>query len=243
MDQRFGFSVSRVKLPEQVADRIQGLIVADALHTGDKLPPERDLAVRLGVSRPVIREALQVLSARGLAHIKPGCGTFLQEPSAQDTAAHLELYFKLKHCPNSLNDFFEIRRLLEVEAAGLAADRATSEDIAILQGTITEMVDQLESLPDYIKADVSFHLALARAAHNDFMLILIGTISNLLSQTISISASAPRAMPAGLAHHQNIAKYIMDRNALGARDAMSLHMNAAQVFTVITHQTDQPTPI
>ncbi|MHB1357790.1 MAG: FadR/GntR family transcriptional regulator [Anaerolineae bacterium] len=243
MDQRFDFNVSRAKLPEQVADRIQGLIVADALHTGDKLPPERDLAERLGVSRPVIREALQVLSARGLAQIKPGCGTYVQEPSVQGTAAHLELYFKLKHCPNSLGDFFEIRRLLEVEAAGLAADRATTEDIAVLQASITEMAKHLESLPDYIKADVSFHLALAQAAHNDFMLMLIGTISNLLSQTISISASAPGAMPAGLAHHQNISRFIIDRNALGARGAMTLHMNAAQVFTEITHQTDQPAQI
>ena len=243
MDQRFDFNVSRAKLPEQVADRIQGLIVADALHAGDKLPSERDLAERLGVSRPVIREALQVLSVRGLAQIKPGCGTYVQEPSVQGTAAHLELYFKLKHCPNSLGDFFEIRRLLEVEAAGLAADRATPDDIEALQQNVAEMADNLESLPEYVKTDVSFHMALARAAHNDFMLMLIGTISNLLSQVISISARAPGAVPAGYAHHQDILRFILVGNASGARGAMALHMDSAQEFTEVTHQADVPSHI
>ncbi|TFH40971.1 MAG: FadR family transcriptional regulator, partial [Lysobacterales bacterium] len=148
-----------------------------------------------------------------------------------------------KHCPNSLDGFFEIRRLLEVEAAGLAADRATTEDIVVLHDSISEMAEHLESLSDYIKADVSFHLALARAAHNDFMLMLIGTISNLLSQAISIAASAPDAMSAGLAYHQDILQFIVDDNALGARGAMTLHMNAAQVFTEVTHQVDQPTQL
>lgn len=243
MDQRFEFSITRVKLPEQVADRIQGLIIADALHTGDKLPPERDLAERLGVSRPVIREALQVLSVRGLAQIKPGCGTYVQEPSAQVTAAHLELYFKLKHCPNSLRDFFEIRQLLEVEAAGLAAERASSEDIAMLQGSISDMAAHLESLTDYIKADLSFHLALARAAHNDFLLMLLGPISNLWSQAISISAKAPGALPAGLAHHQDILEHIACGDAPGARGAMTRHMSAAQEFTEATGAADQPANI
>jgi len=243
MDQRFEFSITRVKLPEQVADRIQGLIIADALHTGDKLPPERDLAERLGVSRPVIREALQVLSVRGLAQIKPGCGTYVQGPSAQGTAAHLELYFKLKHCPNSLRDFFEIRRLLEVEAAGLAADRVTSDDIEELQGSITEMADHLDSLTDYIKADLSFHMALARAAHNDFILLLLGPISNLWSQAISISASAPGALPAGLAHHEDILQRIACGDAPGAREAMTRHMSDAQEFTDVARQVDQPANI
>jgi GntR family transcriptional regulator, transcriptional repressor for pyruvate dehydrogenase complex len=239
MDQRFEFTISRVKLPEQVADRIQALIVADALHAGDKLPAERELAERLGVSRPVIREALQVLSVRGLAQIKPGCGTYVQEPSAQGTAAHLELYFQLKHCPNALRDFFEVRQLLEVESAGLAAERATPGDLAVLQNSIYKMAEHLDSLVEFIQADLDFHMLLASAAHNDYIHLLLGSISGLWSQAISLSAGAPGALPAGLAHHREIMQCVARGDAPGAREAMTSHMCAAREFIKATNQTDE----
>jgi GntR family transcriptional repressor for pyruvate dehydrogenase complex len=195
------------------------------------LPPERELAERLGVSRPVIREALQVLSVRGLAQIKPGCGTFVCEPSAQGTAAQLELYFQLKHCPNALRDFFEIRRLLEVESAGLAAERATTDDIAVLLDSVGEMAEHLDSLTEFIQADLSFHMSLARAAHNDYIQLLLGSISGLWSQAISLSANAPGALVAGLTHHREILRCITCGDAPGAREAMTSHMCTAQELT------------
>ena len=75
----FDFSLRRDKLYQQVADRIQQLIAEDALRPGDKLPGERELAERMGVSRTVVREAIRALSVRGLVKVKPGCGTYVQE--------------------------------------------------------------------------------------------------------------------------------------------------------------------
>ena len=90
MDEMFGFPLKRDKLYKQVADRIQHLITADSLRPGDKLPGERELAEQMGVSRTVIREAIRVLSDRGLVHVKSGCGTYVRELSHKDAAASFE---------------------------------------------------------------------------------------------------------------------------------------------------------
>ena len=73
----FGFSLQRDKLYKQVADKIQDLIAAESLRPGDKLPGERELADRMGVSRTVVREAIRVLGVRGLVRVKSGCGTYV----------------------------------------------------------------------------------------------------------------------------------------------------------------------
>ncbi|MCE5259089.1 MAG: FadR family transcriptional regulator [Chloroflexi bacterium] len=238
MYKELDFSITRSTLPAQVADRIQDLIESEALHAGDKLPPERDLAERLGVSRPVIREALQVLLVRGLIAVKPGCGTYIKEPSAKNAADYLELYFKLQHCPGSLRDFYEVRQLLETEAAGLAAERATAEDLQALQTAIAVMQAKRESLSDFISADLEFHLALARAAHNEYLLMILGPLASIWSQVIAISAQAPGAVEAGISFHQVIMEHLVLQDITGARESMRLHMHAALDFSVAVQKAD-----
>ena len=92
MDERFDFSLRRDKLYQQVADQIQELILTDSLRPGDRLPAERELAERMGVSRTVVREAFRVLCDRGLVKVKSGCGTYVQELSHKDAAASIELF-------------------------------------------------------------------------------------------------------------------------------------------------------
>lgn len=239
MDSSLNLQINRATLPVQVADRIQDLIETEALHMGDRLPSERDLAERLGVSRPVIRESLQVLSERGLVRIKPGCGTFVQEPSTQHAADYLELYFKLRLCPGSLHEFFEMRQLLEVETAGLAAERAVSGDIAALDATIANMQSQKDSLAGFISADLEFHLGLAHAAHNEYLLMILGPLANIWSQVISISAKAPGAVQAGIDYHRDIITHITQHDVLGARESMRRHMYAALEFSEAAQQTEE----
>lgn len=226
-DSQLDFHISRASLPAQVAERIQRLVESDALKTGDKLPAERDLAERLGVSRPVIREALQMLSERGLVKIKPGCGTYVQEPSATDAAEYLELYFKLRHCPGSLRDFFEMRELLEVATAGLAAERATEADLRTLEKSLRAMRGHDGSMHDYVSADLAFHLALAQAAHNDYLLMLLSPLANIWAEVISLSTQTPDAIQTGIAFHEELYTLILQRDAVGAREAMHRHMLAA----------------
>ncbi|MHB9032824.1 MAG: FadR/GntR family transcriptional regulator [Anaerolineae bacterium] len=239
MSADINLQLTRSTLPAQVADQIQDLIEMDALHTGDKLPPERDLAERLGVSRPVVREALQVLLVRGLVKIKPGSGTFVQSPSAQSAADYLELYFKLRHCPGSLREFFEMRQLLEVETAGLAAERATADDVAKLESCLVTMRSEQLSLANYIAADVTFHLALANAAHNEYLLMLLGPLASIWSHVISISTQAPGAIAGGIAFHEDILRHISSHDVKGAGDAMRAHMLAAFQFSIQAQKPDE----
>ena len=91
----FEFDLHRTKLYEQVADRIQALIVREELGAGEKLPGERELAEALGVCRTVVREAIRALEVRGLVLVKPGCGTYIRAYDAADAATPVTLYLRL----------------------------------------------------------------------------------------------------------------------------------------------------
>jgi len=115
MDGIFELSFRRARLYEQVTERIQNLIITESLRPGDKLPSERELAERLGVSRTAVREAIRALSVRGLVKVKPGCGTYTQEPTPENTTAPLELFLRLRCCPTSSENLYEVRRTIEVK--------------------------------------------------------------------------------------------------------------------------------
>ena len=120
-------SLQRDRLYTQIADQIQDLIVARSLHPGDKLPSERELAEQLGISRTVVREAIRTLCVRGLVKVKPGCGTYVEALTPQAALASIELLLRLRHTPELLDNLYEIRRMVEIEMAGLAASRATDD--------------------------------------------------------------------------------------------------------------------
>ena len=230
MTEIFDFSLKRDKLYKQVADQIQELILDDSIHAGDKLPGERELAEQMGVSRTVIREAIRVLSDRGLVHVKSGCGTYVRELSVKDAAASIELFLKLKQSPQSFQDVSEVRRMIEVEAAGLAAKRATPHDIAKIQEALEGMRSAGSEPEQYTEYDVAFHTAIAQATHNELIAVLLGPISDLLAEMVRVSLDAPNAADEGLAHHHHILERIQARDREGAQEAMRAHIEHAQAL-------------
>jgi len=228
MTEVFEFSLSRNRLSEQVANQLQQLIVDESLVPGDKLPGERELAQTLGVSRTVVREALRVLGVRGLVRVKPGCGSFVRELSLEDATAPMELFFRLQQAPDSLKNLMEVRRLIEVEVASLAAERATEEDLTRLASSIEEM-EGLRGEEDRIPgADLAFHLLIADATHNPLFPLLLSPITDLLSEAIAISYRAPGASDSGLAHHRSIVLWLRAHDAERARDAMCRHIDESE---------------
>lgn len=228
MDDMFEFSLSRDKLYKQVADQIERLIVAESLRPGDKLPSERELAEQMGVSRTVVREAIRVLSVRGLLRVKSGCGTYVQELSAKDAAASIELFLKLRQSSEWLQHIYEVRRVLEVEAAGLAAQRATSKDISTMRASIEQMANHRDDPEEYTRHDVAFHAAVVTATHNDLFGVLLGPISDLLLQMVRVSLDASGAADIGLVHHQDILECICEHDPQKARQAMHKHLQHAR---------------
>jgi len=240
VEEIFGLSIHRDQLYKQVADQIQELIVTESLRPGDKLPSERELAERLGISRTVVREAIRTLSVRGLVRVKPGCGTYIQELSPKHAMAPIELLFKLRQTAGSLENLYEVRRTLEVEIAGLAAERAQEQDLAALEATIDGMVASAADSEKSAEYDLAFHTALAAAAHNDLFSILLGLTANLWRDVIRLSHQVPRATEDGVYHHRNILKWVRKRDPQRAREAMLAHIRHSQwQVETASKQTEQ----
>ncbi|MFX1355569.1 MAG: FadR/GntR family transcriptional regulator [Promethearchaeota archaeon] len=231
----FGFSLQRDRLYKQVADQIQKLIVADSLRPGDKLPSERELAEQMGVSRTVIREAIRVLSVRGLLKVKSGCGTYVQALSPKDAAASIELFLKFRQSPESFRNVYEVRRMIEVEASGLAAQRATPEDHAAMRTAIEGMAASVHDPEKYTDHDVAFHESVASATHNELFPVLLSPVSDLLAEMVRVSLGAAGAAEQGLAHHRNILKWILEGDPGRARSAMREHVDHAQELVEFIH--------
>lgn len=230
MDSTFDVPLRRDRLHQQVADRIQDLIVNESLRPGDRLPSERDLAERLGVSRTVIREAIRVLGAQGLVDVRPGSGSYVQEPSADDAAASIERLLRLRQAPGRYEALGEVRRTLEIEIAGLAARRATEMDVASLEGALAEMAAHAGDAEQFTRQDLAFHAALVGATHNELYGVLLIPITDLLLdfRLAAYRYDARSAIEDGLAFHREILDHVRARDSEGARRAMRQHLGQAE---------------
>jgi GntR family transcriptional repressor for pyruvate dehydrogenase complex len=159
--------VSSRRVSEQVADQIRGLITRERLAEGDRLPPERDLAGLFGVSRPMVSQALRMLSLMGLVEIRQGSGAYvLRRPQAM-VAASVSLMLDLDQGP--LDDLAELRLWLETLGAVHAARRGGAEN---LQGSLTRLAGATGSAAAWIAADTVFHANVVRAAGNAYLTAL-----------------------------------------------------------------------
>jgi len=213
---------TRERLYEQVADHIDGLISAGKLKVGDRLPPERELAERLGVARGVVREAVRLLSVKGLVTVEPGRGTFIVERGAETISDHLSRLSRMGRF--TFDDLNELRRMLEVEIAALAAERAQPEDVVQLNQAIEVMEEHLDAPEGYIAADLEFHLALANATQNRMFSLLIEVIVDLLQESRRLIFHVPGAPQRGQVWHRKIAVAVAQRDAAGASEAMRRHL-------------------
>ena len=230
MDNKFDFSLRRDRLYEQVADQIERLIIEEAFHPNDKLPSERNLAERLGVSRTVIREATRVLNVRGLVEVRAGSGTYVQELSPSSAAAPIGLFLKLQRSANTFQNLNEIRFTLEVDIAGLAAERVAAKDIAAMEAAIEGMATHVENAEQFVHYDLAFHTALATATYNDLYTILLTPITDLLLdfRLTAYHYDARSSIEGGLTHHRLILEQVKARRADSARQAMRVHLHQAQ---------------
>jgi GntR family transcriptional regulator, transcriptional repressor for pyruvate dehydrogenase complex len=214
--------VDRLRYSEQVGRQIQALIEREHLLPGDQLPSERQLCVSFGVSRTVIREAVKGLAQIGLVTVEIGRGTFVAQPNARQVSESLALWARVGDHP--FENLIEVRRALEIEIAGLAAERAQPADLERLREALDKMECSLADLDVYIQADNQFHQALAQATQNDLFLILQNSIVDLLQGSRVQIFHTPGAPGRGQAHHHAIYHAVECHNAASARDQMRLHL-------------------
>jgi len=215
--------LSSRRLYEQLAERIRHLILNGALTPGDKLPTERILAQDYGVSRTVVREAVKTLQQDGLVEVKAGLGTFIVDETDRAFSQSLSLLMSV-NLSDKLLDVVEIREILEVRMAALAATRARSGDIDRMKTAVAVMDNSLDDVSEFIKQDHAFHLALAEATQNAVMPLLISSIVDLLQKLRSRTALVDGSLERGQIHHKRILRAINRGDADAAQKAMEAHL-------------------
>jgi len=215
------------RIYETIVEQIKNLIISGNLKPGDKLPSEKELAERLQVSRTSVREALCALDMAGLLEVRPGGGAFVRQSNPSDILESLSFALILEK--EKIRDIVELRRGLEIEAAGLAAERASEENLTKMEEALAQMETDLATGAPGDASDLKFHYSIIEAARNPLLLRVMNTIYDTMNQTFRITRNlwlkSPSSTPQRLLEeHRQIYKAIRSKNAKKARKIMSLHI-------------------
>ena len=187
----FGTLEQEATLTTRVTDEIERLITEMHLQPGQKLPSERVLSDKFGVSRTVVREAVRSLSAKGMVQVRPGSGTTICKPSAQVMTKSMTHYLRNGQPTLDFEKLIEVRRLLEVGVAGIA---------------------------------IGFHMGLARATHNEFFVLLLDSLNEMMIESRRLAFKLPRTRSNAYRHDKAILRALVRQDAAGASNAMRAHL-------------------
>ncbi|MGC4954197.1 FadR/GntR family transcriptional regulator [Actinomadura citrea] len=204
-----------------VEQHLKELMHAGRLTAGDRLPPERQLAERLGVNRSTLRSALQSLTEQGILAGRQGAGWVIQ-PSGEIVAANLATYLSLEDV--TFDQLFEARRAVEPPIAASAARHRTDEQITALRACITAMQSTTDS-ESYLQADSDFHALLAVASHNPVFSVLITPTLTLLQDVRRRLAAEQSVISVSHQEHQQILDAVENQDTEAAHDAMLGHID------------------
>jgi len=210
----------------QVVEHVRSMIEKGELRPGDRLPPERELALKLRISRSSLRAGIGFLSAMGVLKSRHGAGTFVSEGPAALDASSLSVL-------GALHGFqpwqmFEARIALECSLAGLAAERATEENLAILAEEVADMYAALDDAQEYLIHDIRFHRTVAAAAGNPILAALMETITAALYDKRRETAVFSNNRRQSADMHREIFRAIRNGDAELARISMEQHLTHAR---------------
>ena len=211
---------------EQVVARVYELIKREELKPGDRLPPERELAKQLGISRPSLRTGLSSLISMGVLQSRQGAGTFIIDGPPVLDSEPLRLLAELHGF--SYDHMFETRSILEVEAAGLAAERATGDQLATMSEEIAEMFAALKDPQQFLVHDIAFHRAVASASGNPTLATLVEMVSAILYARRRDTIERAHDFNEALELHRQVYRAIRSHKPAEAREAMREHIVRAQ---------------
>jgi GntR family transcriptional repressor for pyruvate dehydrogenase complex len=219
-------NTSHSQLTMQVVEHVRALISSGEVRPGDRLPPERELARKLKISRSSLRAGIGFLSAMGVLKSRHGAGTFVSSgPPALDSSSLTVLGALHGFLPWQM---FEARLVLESNVAALAAERATDEHIAELAEEVAEMYAALDDPQEYLIHDVRFHRTIARASGNPILGALMETITANLYDARLTTVQHTRNLKESAEQHREIFRAIRSRNPIQARRTMQEHLNEAR---------------
>lgn len=214
-----------IKLYEDIASRMIARIHDGTLQPGDRLPSERTLAEKFGVSRTAIREALRSMEMMGCVESRVGEGTFIKLPSLSNIVDPFSMV--ITRYGRSDADLIEVRLILETEAAAMAAQRRSDAQLRELKQAVDDMCADIESGGSGVAAEERFHSILAEACANEAMHLMLNMCAGLLSAVRPIAQSIKSAPRIALKDHISICDAVEAQDDRLARKLMRTHLNRA----------------
>jgi GntR family transcriptional repressor for pyruvate dehydrogenase complex len=215
------------RLSDKVAEMMLDTILSNRLQVGDRLPSERELGEQFGVSRTVVREAVRALVAKGVIEVRSGSGLRVAAVDAAAVTESMSLY--LRGGDLDFEKVHEVRALLEVHIAGVAAERATDADLARLREVHERMERERAEVEAAARDDLEFHRVIAGATQNDLYLLLMDSIGSALIHIRRENLGSGSA-PMTLTQHERVLDRVAAGDAEGAREAMAAHLEGVAAW-------------
>jgi len=221
---RFRFVGQRDNLVDRVVRTIERQILDGRLPQGTRIPAESELTKNLGVSRPVVREAVRILAGRGLLETRHGVGTKVRAVTHAEVLKPLTLF--LRTCGQEVNlaHLHKVRSILEVEAAAMAAEEATDADIAQLGQIYREMESATDDPRQFALKDTEFHRCLGESTRNPLLILLLDSVHTLAREARAFMNRQIIDFEPTMTDHRRILEGIKSRDRNAARLAMQKHL-------------------
>jgi GntR family transcriptional regulator, transcriptional repressor for pyruvate dehydrogenase complex len=217
--------VSKVSISDEIAQQIMDLIASGDLKPGQRLPSERELCKDFGAGRSSLREALRCLSIVGVLNARVGEGTSVAADGGKFLGKIIE--WRMITEKHDVENLLEVRIGLEGVAAANAAIRAKQKDLEHIEELLSQMREAVDDRKQFAALDLAFHIALAKASGNAFLIDLISMIRSQLARVLQKVLSLPNAVPLSLKEHQAIFDAVNRSDAEAARQAMQAHLQGA----------------
>ena len=222
-------AISRdMTLADRVRRQLEDLILSDSVLPGDRLPSEKEMSAKMGVSRSVVREAIQQLTAQGLVETRTGSGIYVRDLGMHLVTEPMNLLLRSRRL--GTEQILEVREVLEVKIAGLAAERAQAADIEAMQATIDTLTNRQLTPSEYAETDVAFHNRLAVAAGNPLFCVLSDSINDVMIKIRlrAFSLDGLQTAQRAARYHARILEKVVAHDVEGARQAMTEHLGEAR---------------
>ncbi len=214
--------IPRTTLTEALFEKLIGHVINGDWKEGERIPGERELCEQLGIGRASLREALKALELLGLLDSRVGDGTFIC-PRSEFLSRPL-LWAIAGTDRTELRELLEARLMIEENIAGLAAERASAEELLKIRVALEEMRNRIDNPSSALESDLRFHVVIAEAAHNQILLNSGQLLRNQLKHWLLLKHQNPSSRLQSFEHHQRIYEAIRRRNPSRARKEMRNHL-------------------
>lgn len=209
----------------KIIKQIRAMIQSGEFQPGKKIPSERELTEALSVSRIAVREAIKSLEAKGLLEVRPGEGTFVKAPTSHDLIDPLTNFLITKH---AFKELLEVRRTIEVELAGFAAERSTDEDLEKIKLALDMMEADISRKRSHLKSDFIFHDSIAKSSDNKLLSRMMLTVRDIMRESILLTTKVEGSNYRAVQGHRLIYENIIKRDVQGSKQAMLDHLTQVE---------------